>query len=441
MVPIRALVIALLLGLLASFGPAADTAVKVAKAKPIKWLNNYEGALNLARKEKKTIIVYFSGSDWEPFTQKLEKDVLTTDMFREWAASNVVLLQCDFARDKPSSGNIKSQNDRLKQRFSIVKVPTFILMDSSGLPFARLGFDEAKLRDDEGKGEPRAWIKILEETIKNRPPDEDLVKQKGLAECIAYGKKHFLSSVFLISQGHLEHFNTIKDEMMHNQQFVRFMNHNVAFAEIEWPYDTDTSLPAAQFRQFVADQNISPAPLQVVVYDMQTKKVRAKIHDIDPARAENLVSLVERQLPRLDYNSGWIEDYHMAQAVAQQQKRYIFIAFTDYREFSKKMDDEIFNTDEFKQYARKKLCLLRVNFPAADTQPAQPPALATQNKILAELFAIRGFPSVILLNPLGQRIGDGKYMKGGPEAFLKAISAAVKADEDKRNLLRGIDKD
>ena len=433
--PVR---VSILIALLCAILPSLAPGIEPPKAKPklTKWIPLYDSAILQARKEKRIILAYFSGSDWEPYTQKLEKDVLNTDMFRDWAAQNVILLQVDFPRDKKLSANIKSQNDRLKQRYSIIKVPSFILMDSSGLPFARAGYDEAKLRDDEGKDQPNAWIKYLQETIKNRPPDEELNKQKSLTECLAYGKKHFLSSVLLISKDRLPRTMEVKDELIKNQQFVRFINRNVAYTEIEWPYDSDTSPDAAAFREFAAEQKVGPAPLQLVVWDMQTKKVKAKITAIDPSRIETIISLIENQLPRLDYNLGWIEDFRQAQAIAQQQKRYIFVAFTsmDSSEYSKKIDEEIFKTDEFKTYARKHLVLVRIDFPTTATQPA---TLSTQNKILAEQFAIRGYPSVVVLNPQGQKIGDSKYMKGGPEAFLKELSAKVKVDEERRALLMG----
>ncbi len=352
----RTLVIALgLIGLTLSLAPAAETTPPKPRVKLTKWLPLFEAARLQARKEKKIILAYFSGSDWEDYTKKLEKDVLNTDMFRDWAAQNVILFQADFPRDHKLSANTKSQNDQLKQRYSIIKVPTFILMDNSGLPFARAGYDEAKLRDDEGKGEPKAWIKYLEETIKNRPPDEELNKQKNLAECLAYGKKHYLSSVLLINQGRLDRFVQAKDELVKNQQFVRFINRNVAYAEIEWPFDSDNSPEAEAFRLFAADQKIGPAPLQLVVYDMQTRKVKGKILSVDPARVDTIIALIQGWLPRLDYNNGWIEDYRQAQAIAQQQKRYLFLAFTsmDASEFSKKIDEEVFQSDEFKAFAQE----------------------------------------------------------------------------------------
>lgn len=419
---------------LGSPAPAVEAQSAGSKPKLTKWVPLYESALTQARKEKKVILAYFSGSDWDPYTQKLDRDVLNTELFRDWAATNVILFRVDFPRDKQLSPNLKSQGIRLRKQMSIVKVPTFILMDNSGLPFARAGFDEAKLRDEEAKGEPKAWIKYLQETIKNRPPDEDLVRQKNLTDCVAYGKKHFLSSVLLITQGRAERTMELKDELVTNQQFVRFVNRNVAYAEIEWPYDSDVSAEAVAFRAFALDQKIEPAPIQLVVYDMQTRKVRAKISYIDPSRIDILLGLIEKQLPRLDYNSGWIEDYREAQAVAQQQKRYIFIEFSsmDSSDFCKKMEVEVFNAPEFLQFARKRLVLLRIDFPAATTQPA---ALAAQNKIMAEMFAVRGFPSIIVLNPQGRRIADSRYQKGGAEPFLKELNAAIKADEDRTAIL------
>jgi protein disulfide-isomerase len=272
--------------------------------------------------------------------------------------------------------------------------------------------------------------------IKNKPPDEELVRQKDLTACITYGKKHFISGVMIINKGRGEREMAAKDDLVHNQQFVRYMNHNVSYTEIEWPYDSDTSAEALAFRNFAAIQNIEPVPLQLIVWDMQTNKVNFRLKAIDPQRADQIVAMIEQHLPKIDYNAGWIEDYRLATAIAQQQKRYILIAFTamDSSEFSRKAFEEIFETDEFKKYARKHLVTVKIDFPTKATQPA---GLISQNKTLAETYAVRGFPYMILLNPLAQKIGNAKYMKGGPEVFLKPLQASVKNDEDRRAFLAG----
>ncbi len=406
--------------------------------KETKWYTNYEQALALAKKQERIVIAYFCGSDWDPWTQKLDKDVLDTDMFRTWAAANVVLLKVDFLKEKHLSSLIKAQNDKLKAQFSISKVPTFVFLDSAGLPFARAGWDQAKLRGDERTGAPRAWIKYLDETVKGKPRDETLTQQKTLEEGMAFGRKHFISMLVLITQGHAAKPMEQKADLLHNQQFIRFVNRNLAFVSVEWPDETDASPQAESIRGFLVKNKIEAKPIQLLVWDMQTNKVKGRIAGFDPNHVDGLIATIESQLPRLDYNNGWIEDYRKAQAIAAQQKRYIFLTFTamDSSDWCKKIDEEIFQTDDFKKYARKYMVLVRIDFPSATTQPE---GLVTQNKNLAEMFAVRGFPMVIVLNPLGQRVGEAKYMKGGPGPFLTELSAIVKKDTERRAMLAGDD--
>src|SRR5947209_1238030 len=77
-----------------------------APAKELKWLNNYDQALSLAHKESRVILVYFSGSDWDPWCQKLDAEVLGTEMFRDWADQNVIPLRIDFPRGKRLASSV-----------------------------------------------------------------------------------------------------------------------------------------------------------------------------------------------------------------------------------------------------------------------------------------------------------------------------------------------
>lgn len=420
------------------FSSAGAAWAETAYQKETKWNTNYEQALALAKKEERVVIAYFCGSDWDPWTQKLDHDVIDTDMFRNWAAANVVLMKIDILKEKHQSSLIKAQNDKLRQQFSVSKVPVFIFLDSAGYPFARAGWEEAKLRDDERTGAPRAWIKYLDETLASKPKDEVLIQQKTLEAGMAYGRKHFISMAVLITQGHAPKPMEQKADLLHNQQFIRFVNRNLAFVSIEWPEDSDTSAEAESIRGFLAKNKIEAKPIQLLVWDMQTNKVKGRIAGFDPNHVDGLVATIESQLPKLDYNNGWIEDYRKAQAIAAQQKRYIFLTFTasDSSVWCEKMDKEVFEADDFKKYARKYLVLVKIDFPTATTQPE---GLITQNKNLAEMFAIRGYPTIIVLNPLGQRVGDAKYQKGGSEVFLKELSVIVKKDTDRRAMLAGDD--
>ena len=100
-------------------------------------------------------------------------------------------------------------------------------------------------------------------------------------------------------------------------------------------------------------------------------------------------------------------------------------------EWSARMDREIFQTPEFTTYAKKNLVLLKVDFPTAATQPA-----SASDRMLADLFNIRGYPTVVVVNPLGQKLVDSKYMKGGPAAFLGELDPILRNDSLRRTALK-----
>jgi thioredoxin-related protein len=104
----------------------------------------------------------------------------------------------------------------------------------------------------------------------------------------------------------------------------------------------------------------------------------------------------------------------------------------DSSEWSQKLDKEIYQQEQFKDYARKNLVLLKVDFPKKTPQPAK---VAEQNRLLAEAHAVRGYPTVIFVNPRGQKFGEAKYIKGGPTPFLKALDQLRQADYERRTIL------
>jgi len=47
-----------------------------------KWLTNYETALKKASKQKKNILMFFTGSDWCPPCQMLKKDLFDYNIIK-----------------------------------------------------------------------------------------------------------------------------------------------------------------------------------------------------------------------------------------------------------------------------------------------------------------------------------------------------------------------
>ena len=64
------------------------------------WLTNIETAQELAKAEKKFVLLDFTGSDWCPPCKALKKNIFDTDKFKAYAEKNLVLVELDFPRDR-----------------------------------------------------------------------------------------------------------------------------------------------------------------------------------------------------------------------------------------------------------------------------------------------------------------------------------------------------
>lgn len=98
------------------------------------WTNNFDKSFAEAKKEKKPLLVLFTGSDWCPPCKMLEKNIFSSSEFEEYAKKNLVLMKADFPR-RPENQLPKEQqqlNQDLSQKYGIRGFPTVIIIDNSG---------------------------------------------------------------------------------------------------------------------------------------------------------------------------------------------------------------------------------------------------------------------------------------------------------------------
>lgn len=104
------------------------------------WLTAFPAALKEAKAQKKLVLVNFTGSDWCPWCQKLDKEVFSTPDFQQYAKEHLVLLEIDFPQRKRQSEGLKQQNKELADRYHIEGFPTIVLLDGDGQEVASLGY-------------------------------------------------------------------------------------------------------------------------------------------------------------------------------------------------------------------------------------------------------------------------------------------------------------
>jgi thioredoxin-related protein len=103
-----------------------------ARAQEGHWLDNYKTAVETAKTSNKNILLDFTGSDWCPWCIRMDKEVLDTKDFKDYADKNLVLMVVDFPQSKQLSARVQAQNDDLQKKFGADGFPTFILVDKEG---------------------------------------------------------------------------------------------------------------------------------------------------------------------------------------------------------------------------------------------------------------------------------------------------------------------
>jgi len=123
--------------------------------------------------------------------------------------------------------------------------------------------------------------------------------------------------------------------------------------------------------------------------------------------------------------AGWDDDYEKALAKAKAEKKMVVLDFTgsDWCGWCIKLDKEVFSKKEFKDYAKDNLVLVEVDFPQTKKLPKK---TQEQNEKLQKEHSIRGYPTIIVLDSEGKKVGQLGYMEGGPTPFIAKLDELKK---------------
>jgi protein disulfide-isomerase len=124
-------------------------------------------ALEISKKSKKPLFLFFTGSDWCGWCIRLQKEVFKTPEFAKWAKDNVILVELDFPRSTPQQPEIKKQNAELQQIFAVQGYPT--------VWFVRGSKKDGKINLEKlgstgyVAGGPTAWLAAADKILANKP--------------------------------------------------------------------------------------------------------------------------------------------------------------------------------------------------------------------------------------------------------------------------------
>lgn len=118
------------------------------------WLTDMEAAKAQATKEKKDLLLDFTGSDWCGWCIKLNEEVFSKEPFKAGTKDKFVLVELDFPKKKELDPKLKEQNDALQKQMNIQGFPTIMLCDATAKPYAKTGYQP---------GGPEKYVTSLDE--------------------------------------------------------------------------------------------------------------------------------------------------------------------------------------------------------------------------------------------------------------------------------------
>ncbi len=108
-----------------------------------------------------------------------------------------------------------------------------------------------------------------------------------------------------------------------------------------------------------------------------------------------------------------------------QKPLMLFFTGSDWCGWCKKLVKEVYKTSEFSRWAKKNVVLVDIDFPKRTKLSAE---LEKQNRELAQIFGVRGYPTIWFVNPSIaedgkvnlEKIGKTGYVRGGPTAWINS---------------------
>lgn len=99
----------------------------------LNWMPFYKDALQKAKKEKKPVLIYFKGSDWCGPCKAIDKQLLSTQKFKDFSDKTLVLLEVDIPRNQDLVAPDKlSENLYLKEKYKVNSFPTLLFVNHRG---------------------------------------------------------------------------------------------------------------------------------------------------------------------------------------------------------------------------------------------------------------------------------------------------------------------
>jgi thioredoxin-related protein len=228
------------------------------------WLTRYEDAMAEAEATGRPVLTIFTGSDWCPHCVTLERKVLETQAFREWAEERVVLLMIDL----PQQGITQEERhvrSRVCIKYGVRTFPNTVLIAPDG----------AKIMGQSGyHGQsPEAWLATMDKhvpapALAKQPSDdgEDGKVLSSLPEAVETARDTRRPMLLLVSRPGDSAAKTRVATLIKDPEFESLARENFVVAQVP-PREEAVAAEAGVPKALLGGEQLPPEAVEVIVTD------------------------------------------------------------------------------------------------------------------------------------------------------------------------------
>lgn len=100
--------------------------------------DDWEIAKKESESSKKNILIILTGSEWCKACVKMEKNVINSNEFIEYANENLVILEVNLPRHWNYDSKVVKNFERFKNKYKTNSLPSIILVDKDGKEITKM---------------------------------------------------------------------------------------------------------------------------------------------------------------------------------------------------------------------------------------------------------------------------------------------------------------
>ena len=136
-----------------------------------------------------------------------------------------------------------------------------------------------------------------------------------------------------------------------------------------------------------------------------------------------------------DKSPVWETDMLIAvdRAIKENKPLFLFFTGSDWCGWCRRLHSEVFSKPQFQAWAKKNVILVELDFPRFKQVE---PRIQQQNQEIAQMFEIRGYPSVWFVTASKNdsqvsfgKLGSTGYVAGGPDIWINEANKILQSQQ------------